>query len=182
MRRSVVHVGFGVGIDPAIWTEVENLVEVVLTGGRADRKARSNGGSRLVICKLPNAERRPRFGCAASSLLESPGVPRTARAKQRKNGCLQFRQQGSLPIPVHAFLAFFSGWSRRRTRPEFISKTAPTSFLRPSRAACCPSGVSINCFIDHRTLASTAWASCSWLERERSFSSDKPGTISFTRV
>jgi len=36
MIRSVVRVEFGVGIDPAIWTEVENPVEVVLTGGRAD--------------------------------------------------------------------------------------------------------------------------------------------------
>ena len=49
MIRSVVRVEFGVGIDPAIWTEVENPVEVVLTGGRADRKACYNGCSRLVI-------------------------------------------------------------------------------------------------------------------------------------
>jgi len=35
MIRSVVRIEFGVGIDSAIWTEVENLVEVVLTGGRS---------------------------------------------------------------------------------------------------------------------------------------------------
>src|SRR5215470_6303838 len=54
---------------------------------------------------------------------------------------------------------------RKRTRPTFISNTAPTSFLRPSRAACFPTGVSINCLIDHRTLASTACGNWSWLER-----------------
>jgi hypothetical protein len=75
---------------PSKWNAVEKLVEVVLTGGRADRKARYSGGSRLVICKLRDAARRPPFSCAASSLLESPGVPRTARAKRTKNGFLQF--------------------------------------------------------------------------------------------
>ena len=109
MIRSVVRVELGVGIDPTIWTEVDNLVEVVLTGGRADRKARFNGGSRLVICKLLDAERRPPFSCVASSLLESPGVPRTARAKQRKERLLTIRQQCSFPISVHASLVFFLG-------------------------------------------------------------------------
>ena len=44
---------------------------------------------------------------------------------------------------------------RKRTRPVVSSYTAPTSFMRPSAARACASGVSMICRIDQRTFAST---------------------------